>query len=409
MGFTFGDKPCQDPKMIAKALAKDTTYTVMRDWYGQANRYTCPLGATPGRGLILLKKGDLDQLADQAYDLRISDQLRTLQISSLNILKAYCITPGSDDDPNSIYAVEITDGRYFLWQRFTNAAYNVKKAPDKEYVDETTDSGTPYSWDDLGSALWADAGLGSWPGWDVTPDGIPEGWHFWQVPSILAFQAFARRLRRSLRLNPFTGSYGIVALGDDDAAFESSVADLKARHRRWDEKWVEPWSAVVPETVRVVFRRVIAEADGNPYIFKDIAFPDSDLSSFARSGTYAQVWDDLFYTDDNDAALTTRAAERADDFATVVRYFNPNASLHYRVVGTTDDLFLGPRCSQVTWQDVGEGSYTIVESAPLENVDYSRYLQGCGEVMVASECDGGDIVNTFSNVWGGGKSPLRFS
>jgi hypothetical protein len=416
MGMTFGGKPCQDPRKIAEYLARDTAFTIMRDWHGHANRFTCPLGDRPGRGLLLLRKQDITDLdLDNVteFDLVVSDQIRRLVIPSLHPLRAWSITPGSDNDPNTVYAMEVADKRYYLWQSYTNAAYNVRRAPDmtadNDYIDETMNgSSTPWTWDSMGEDLWNAMGwTTSWPGWPFTPDGQPEGWHFWQVPSIEALQAVARRLGCSLRFNPFTSALDIIQLGDVDADYDSSVEAFKSRYRLWNEEWIEPWSPIVPEKVRVVFRRLLAEATGNPYETRDIDFPDTELAEFVISGTRAIVWDDLVYTGSNDTDLDNRADERADDYARIVRYFNPNDVQHYRGVGFVSDLFLGPRCSQVSWQDLGQGVQTVVESATLEAIDWSRYLHGVAEFVTSARCVGNEIEETLLTQWTG--KPARVS
>lgn len=422
MGMTYGGKPVIDSAKVAEYLAKDTAFTIARDWHGIANRFTCTMGDKPGRGLILLRRKDIDDLDFDnvtEFDLKVSDQLRTQTLIDLHPLQAWCITPGHDDDPDALFAVEIVDKRYYLWQTFTNAAYNAIRAPDGTWITDTLDaegsgatSGSPtyFTWYRIGESLWDAMNVDdAWPGWpnDPVPNEYPNSWHFWQVPSIAAFQAVARRLGCSLRYNPFTGAFDIVQLGATDTSYDTSVEAFRVRDRLWDEKWIEPWTPRVPEQVRVVFRRLLAEATGNPYEVRNINFPDTELAEFVRAGTRALVWDDLVYTGSNGTDLDTRAAERADDYARIVRYFNPNTYRHYRGVGTASDLFLGPRCSSVTWQDVGQGIQTIIESAPLEAVDYASYLHGVGEFVTEARCVGNDIQETLLTTWWG--KPIRFS
>lgn len=420
--MTYGGKPILEPNSVARELAKDSAFSIMRGWRGAANYFSCPLGDQPGMGLVLMRLRDiidldLDNVLE--YDLKVSDQYRTQTIVNLHPLQAWCISPGTFDDPASIYAVQLADRRFYLRQQYVAKAYNVRRSPGGGWITDTLDatgsgatsgSPVPWSWYRLGEDIWDELLIDdAWPGWpaDYTPDAEPTSWHFWQVPTIEAFQAVARRLGCSIRWHPFLGTFDIVQLGADDAAFQASIDAFEVRSILWDEAWHEPWPHKIPETVRVIFRRLLAEDNGNPYEVRDVAFPDAAYADYARAGSVALVYDDLIYDATNGTALTTRATQRADDYARIVTAFNPNIYRHYRGVGTAEDVFIGSLCSKVTWQDIGHGTQTVIESSALDVVEYDRYWHGVGEVVTEARCVGNDIEETLLTAWWG--KPIRFS
>ncbi len=414
MGMKFGDKPCRDPNLIITSLQSTDSPVLFRGWVNNANKFTCPLGDQPGTGLILMLKKHYDELQisrdNYQFDLVVSSRTRFHTIKNLRPLRAYCITPGADDDPSQTMAILLADPRWDLLQKFHNKAYNVRKAPGGEQITETLDYGgsggtsanpVAWSWHRMGEDLWDSLDRDeAWPGWPFTPDGDPESWHFWNVPALTALQAVARRLGCSVKWDPLTDALSIVQLGAADSTFDEAVEELKTRDRNWDDHWDEPDPFWLPEKIRVVFRRLLAEATGNPYYTEDVTYPTAEFAGSYKTGTIATVWDDLLYTGSNASACTTRAEERADDYARINENFNPRLFRRYHGL-PAGTAMIGSKCWSATWQDVGQGTQFIIERAPLETVDWSQYLHGVGETVTSVQCVGGDVEETLLMTWGG--------
>ena len=428
MGVMWGDLPAREPLTVAQQLAEQDFYIApIREWLGRANRFTCPLGWQSGRGMIIMRQVELNVLdyfgdevgAGTVYDLKIHDDNsgRERTIKNISAVNAYCITPGMKNDPDqaALYALDLVDRRYYLGQKPIGASYNVRKAPNGDYVDETLDSdpitGDPihWTWDSMGEDLWNNLNFtdNPWPGWPFTPDGEPTSWHFWQMPGIQALDIVARRLGCALRWDPYADFFDIVQLGVADPDFTDSVNTLDAQlYRIWDEQWIEPIAPRTPEKVRVLFRRLLAEADGNPYYVVDQLYPDVEWSAEAEPGSKVLVIDDLIYDGGNAAACNMRATERVNDYMRMHQNSWPRMHRQYRGALLASDRFIGPLCWQLSWEDVGRGVYTSIDSGPPESIDWTQVLHGVGELVTEAQCVGGDIQETLLNVWWG--KPIRF-
>lgn len=427
MGVTYGDLRCIEPTRLYADLASAplAPLPVDAETLAQCNRFTVPLRAWPGTGKVLLRAEDLDQLINLTngspttdlqgpYDLVFFDDAtgQRRKLKNLYPLRAKCVTPGYEKDPYSVYAVELADWRYFALQKMVAKAYNVLKAPGGEWIDETLNGASPWTWDELGEDLWDELDRDeSWPGWPSDPDqpdfpeGTPNSWHFWQVPAIVAFDAVAARLGCALRWNPYTDVLDIVQLGAEDSAFDESVNALKQQDRRWDEYWFEPAKARTPETIRVLFRNLVCPATGEPWTANDQDFPDDDYFNQSEGNTVALVIDDLV-ANSNGAAQTSRAEERVADYARMVKNWWTRLHRHYRGLCGPGDTFLGSKCGTLTLEDTGAGVMTIIDSGDWPPIEWGKYLHGVAEVLTEARCVGNDIEETLATVF---SPPFRVS
>jgi hypothetical protein len=395
MGVKYGDFYCVEPARLLEQLqsAPLAPLPVDVDTLSRCNRFTCPLRAWPGAGRVLLRLEDYLKLEPDTgpYDLVFFDDStkQPKRFKNIYAIRAQCVTPGWEDDPRSVYAVELADWRYFAMQKHVSQGYNVLNCDTGEMKEETLDGGSgsggsgsgegdPWSWTRLGADLWSYLGRSeAWPGWPagVDPDSVPNSWEFWQVPGIVALDAVAWILGCALRWDPFRDVVDIVRLGADDAAFSASVERLKQKDRRWDEYWQEPDKPRTPAKVRVLFRRAPRGADNNPYEHVDVDYPDADLRALAEAGTQALVYDDLMALDAS--KMATRAATRANDYHRLYGGWWPRLHRHYRGVTGPDDLFLGSKCGVVTLEDTGAGVMTIIDGGDWPPIPWEKYLPPC--------------------------------
>src|SRR3990167_8750930 len=131
IGCSFGGKsvviPTPGDPRFAYALEKG------------ANSYTCPIGREPGRGFLCMERQDLDDLDfDVVQELKWTGNVATggnvLANGTFTIKNLYVVNDpirldaSGDDNPNSLYLVEISDVRWLL-SKFSsiNKAYNLRK------------------------------------------------------------------------------------------------------------------------------------------------------------------------------------------------------------------------------------------------------------------------------------------
>ncbi len=326
MSVTFGGKPCLAPE-IEYANCIRLGFPV-GDWHGKANSYRNPLGCKPGRGWILLLRGDLDALGlDTKSSLVFSGDQNKASITLKNLLavKAGVICPGQRGDEDGACWVEIADRRRLLQAIPIDKAYNVRAAPgSSSYYSATLNSGSPWTWTTMVTDIWGVVGtgaaqLGAFPGLPFTPDGTPEGWSFYGHPSaMMALDAVLSRIGCDLKLDLVADTFSIVRRNITAATAALALRDVE---RIWDAEPQLPTRGRLPQYVRVEFSKQRDTADttgGSPYYVLDVT-DATGTPATVESGTYAVIKDDLpaqyiAGVLQNAAALTSRAAERAADW-----------------------------------------------------------------------------------------------
>lgn len=305
--FTFGDFPCLDPKTLFQQCL-ERGLPVDR-WYGKANYYQCPLGWQAGRGALLMRWGDLQQLGvvrrdsppgtiGQAGDKFIplviggdgdDDKITIAKMQIVSFCEA--VTPGFDGDPNAAYLVEIADKRR-LWQsQLSNQTsigetiFGVRATSGEPYNMRSESAGAPFftdtmdntilpiSWEDVVGEVAGPFGateLGS-PFLPFTPDGTPEGFTYPPAsPMVQAAQHILTRLACAIRYDPigdnwdeFTGAgfigltSKIVRLGDATTPAAVRALQLIAVNKQyllWDFYPAITRAAALPFGIRCAFR-----------------------------------------------------------------------------------------------------------------------------------------------------------
>src|SRR5205823_130526 len=146
----------------------------------KANSFCTPIGKYPSCGYILLPHSEYNQLDKYSTTLQLnvgdprrSDNVGTLK--NLAIVQAQCVTRGLASDSNTIYLVELTDGRGILaneWFQFPlTAQYNIR-APvyPQTFHPASMNTGvsptTTWTWSTMVGDIWGtmSAFLGAYPG-----------------------------------------------------------------------------------------------------------------------------------------------------------------------------------------------------------------------------------------------------
>jgi len=399
MSVYFAGRACLDPAQEA-TNCRELGYA-LGPWVSDANGFTCPLGQAPGRGRVLMRRGDLDTIDREAlHDLVFRDGANAVTVKSLLIVRAVAITPGYRSDPNTAYWVEIADKRYLCRGVPIDQAFNVRSSPSGDYYSATLNGGVAWTWAGMAQTIWTAVGkLGTWPGLPFTPDGTPEGFSFYGGRAYDALGQVLDRIGCALRLDPTTGTLTVVRIGATDATAELALTALE-RSRVWDDEPLDPVRARVPASARVLFRRQRITPDltgGSPFYTVDVADPSGTLAG-AESGTYVVLYDDLPATYDsagsltNAAALATRAADRAADYFRRVRLSRLRRT--FSGAHASAGLLPGPQVKATRWSErAGLGVLTEVfrdPGTPAPQVPYA--LGGPSPVPEGGDTFGGGVA-----------------
>lgn len=329
MGITFGGKAVLDPKNLVRICGERGLPT--QQFVGKANRMGCPAGRGPGRGAILLNSSDFDALdLTQSFELIFDDGTRPpAKFQKIQPIRITCILPGADSDPNGRFLVELADRRYHLFRIPIDAAYNVRSSADGSYVDDTLNSGTAWTWDELAEDIWntvGSANIGTYPSLPFTPDGTPEGFEFYGMSAWDALNDVMGRIGCVMIYDPFGDSFSIGQAGTATDAGTAAVdactnADAELV---WDTYGYDIPRAIWPEKLRVLFRTTPGVAEGeSPWTAEDVALTAPDPAGVV-TGTFEIIFDDLYATGTNGAALTARSAERAADWTRIHTFYTVN-------------------------------------------------------------------------------------
>jgi hypothetical protein len=372
MAVIFGAYECLDPRVLAEECYRHNL--PVEPWLGKANSFACPLGPTPGQGILLLLRATLDTLNLNAnHDLVFWDGIRPkVTLKNLVPVRAMCCTPGARGDRLAAYMLEITDKRWLASAYPIDAAYNVRsEAGGSSYFSATKNGGSAWTWAEMVQDIWETiTPLGAWPGLPFTPHGTPEGFSFYGANAYDALNTVLDRLGCALYLDPLTDRFTIKQLGEADATATDTLIQWDDL-RIWDDEPIEPNRGRVPHKVRVHFVKQDDTADttgASHYYTLDRTDPTaSGVLSGVESGTYALLYDDLpaVYAAgvlSNGSTLSDRADERAEDFFRQAR--QERIGRTYTGQAAPAGLLPGKQIRAIEWRDLGAGLVTRVESGP---------------------------------------------
>ncbi len=372
--ITYAGEPAIPPNQVRDHCSRQG---LPNDWYGQPNGYLNMLGVESGRGVVLLSRASLDKITlDGERDLVLSaDSARlggralppaTVTLKNLHITRARCLTPGMRSDPAATYLVDLADRRALAAFRVVNAGFNVRVPSGSGAYDPatlvSTGPDTPWTWSGMVGSLWAACDLlGSYPGLPYAPDGAPLNVCFYDSPAMTALGATLADLGLALRPDLEAATFSIVDLADDDLANEAILTANDSTIRIYDDDEILPTYGRIPAKARVRFRQMIGAAfwGGDTFYTVDVTDPNG-VAAGADPDSVVILDDDYtaYYNTagslQNGAALTARAAERAEAYFDQLR-----ASQFRRVFGMPiPGLSPGPRVRSVFFGDRGRGAVT---------------------------------------------------
>jgi hypothetical protein len=375
MPVTLGDKPCLDPRVLARSCASRGMSTT---WAALPNAYTCPLGCRPGEGWVLMALSDLSGLSadltfPELYDLVFQAQTvggagdSQVTIKRLAVLGAECLTPGAAAN-EAAYLVRLADRRHFLSRRLIDVAYNLRHHFTRAYFGPTLRipppppvsgdalplPGQPWTWDYLVRDLWERATdlLGDYPGLPFTP------LDYYQGDLASALEVVLGRLGCALALDPVRDTFAVVQGGGPAPAADAALAAAYP-WRCWDNYPLRGDFAQGVKFCRVVFRRLphVRALDGSPYL--SFEFADDAAGAIAAVDPQSRVIliDDLEAQVDaygayvNFAECQTRAQERAADFFRRLRSSSARLRQVYAKLLDDRDLMPSAQIDSIAWRE----------------------------------------------------------
>ena len=349
MATLFAGRPCIDPTILYQECSTRNLPT--NTWHGKVNLFRCPNGRGPGRGQILLTQEDLEAIdLTQPQTLTfLDDRGRETRLKSITLTRALAIAPGSSDLLNNIYICDLEDRRRDLARVPIDRAYNVRNADGSGYLSATLNAGNSsnaWTWQQVVQDLFTRLSLGNAANLTPAPHGTPENLAYYGCSAWEALNSVLDRvawtIRPDLGNDTFTTLVQLGNTSNDGAKNALKKIDSLYGDRTWETYAYDPARAWAPEKIRVRFRRAPRPTDGNsPYYSVDV----STSLTGAANGTYLQIDDDMTAigngnTPTNSANLTTRAAERAEDW----KRKRQNYDAPY----------------QASWGDFGDGSLAVL-------------------------------------------------
>lgn len=398
MGVVFGNQPCIEPTKVYDYCSR---HGLPVDWFGLPNRFMTSVGAAPGRGWLLMRRGEINSLdREDLHDLKFDDGSGgTITIKNLVFIRARCVTPGVVDDPNSCYLIDVRDARYLAANEFYGtpafAKYNIRaRSGSQDYYAESMNpnGSVAWTWQTMLDDLWEMVivpELGPVTGPTIPAAAIPatnpEGFEFFGIPAWLAYNELLTKLGCAFVLEHNSATPHIYQIGASDPDLTAAEARYNAVRLR-DDYTIESKRAKIPETVDVRFHRYnthygtekTTPVTGS-WAMDAVVSKTSDSDGLAtQEDSSVVLWDDLPALTDfagsvtNDAALQTRADQRAADY---YRMIHTGGTLSYiTYIGIIDHIGFkaGKKVTGVCWKETGHGYQTEVVRypppiAPAEN------------------------------------------
>ncbi len=264
MPQTFGGYPIIEPARVRQARVRFRREMIPQ--LDLANSLTVTSGMWPARGWLLMAASDYAKITDKyAVNLQlVIDDFKNgpLTFKNLSIVQARCVTTGVSNASNALFLVQVTDGRGVIFNPWfalgTTSQYNVPApAYPGRYYSETTNNGTPWTWDGMCGDLWVQMFpfLGVYPGLPYTPEGTPESFVFPGQSCWESLCLILDNLGMTVAVDlTSTTPYTIVSSGADDAVFTAKQVRYLAG-KEDDGAWIDTGSGRVPGTVSVLFHR----------------------------------------------------------------------------------------------------------------------------------------------------------
>ena len=234
-----------------------------------ANSLYCPAGKWPTRAWVCVGLADYNLITNKyATNFQLNftsvDKANKTSVTfqNLSIVQAWGVSTGLPGDVDTVYLVELTDARGLVespWFQFpTTSQYNANApAYPGQYYSQTTNGGTPWTWDGMVGDLWGQMPLlGTYPGLPSAPTGTPTRFLFPGVSCWRALNRILDLLSMQIAVNPASGSpYTIVNVGSADVVLSGLQAQFKNKLED-DYQYIDVGAGRIPGSVTVYFHRI---------------------------------------------------------------------------------------------------------------------------------------------------------
>jgi len=190
---------------------------------GRANSFRNPLGEEIGHGWVLMTREHLHELNTSeslTLEFGVGESDNLIQLNGIYVRGARRISPGRSHSDTSLYLVELVDKRYYLRRKRINRRFNCMVPGDTsgDYVQDTTNNGTPWTWSEVITQLWT-ANTPSLIGGISLPDlsdldSEPQNLRYEGISAWEALNDACRRVGCSVVYdNAFADNFYVVRLG----------------------------------------------------------------------------------------------------------------------------------------------------------------------------------------------------
>lgn len=329
-----------------------------RQWIGLVNSVSCPRGRKYGEAHFLLSAATLGAITtSDAVDIEIEHENGISTFTGYYVTRTQSISGGTDD---SAHWITLADRRWLLERSALNVRYNLRNSPDG-YVEDTTDSGTPYTWAQIVADIWGElpaAIAGSAPSLPITPSSTPENLVLEGMSAWEGLNLVLTAIGCVVCLDPFVGTFSI----QDAKATQSGLEAIKTANEDrilWKYSPQELPATNYPEEVAVTFPRLPGDGDSHSPFPGPPEVEEVSLGGGGLAGTKWPVIDTLMAYDDNSSERTTRAAEIKD---AILGLLKPMAEPWGAVYSGCVEFKPGSELTEVTWSSDGErGTRTIAK------------------------------------------------
>ncbi len=229
-------------------------------YVGKANSYRCPLGAEAGKCFLFMRRRDLQNLVavkGNTTDGKIRTHTLTLGVAEvggptksisfpgLMFVRGWRLIPGESQDPKALYIVEFADLRWIAQKSLINKRFNCRanNSADSDFVEETTNSGTPWTWAQIAEQVWGEQNeftnssgietksIGTYSAVKIptpTPaiSSTPENLRYEGIDAYSALCDVLQRMGCTMRYDPINNEFRGVQLGDGTADSGATHGEL---------------------------------------------------------------------------------------------------------------------------------------------------------------------------------------
>ncbi len=357
----------------------------------RANSYRCPVGRATGRGYVLLRRRDLEQLNGSApVELTmtvVEEGTRRPQIVSktfrrLWIDRAEKVSKGGHpDDGAGVYLVHLVDIRHFLnrWAS-SNRQINVRSwaggDPHRDWLTDTVQVNgnilRPRTCEEIIGMLWSDCRIIG-PSPRVSISAPPwENLHLAGVNPWHKLHDLLESVGQTTFYDPLLHRFTIGLLRDCQ-----TVANEIGNHE-YESRPVSGGATLMPEHISVVFPMVRedygterdTEANNNVVTNSHTTITKSQRGGEFFRGAHHTIWDHhtvaVIQSGTTDTLLNFEAlderAEQLVDGWKRVHAADACSRGHQIVMGLHREIRPGPAVRLVVWRDFGFGDGSVTES-----------------------------------------------